>query len=260
MAKKMKNAPVYYALAQIRFNPLAALDTYVPAIQEKLRKAGYPDYQPQQATTFVVSGQQVVKPNVATRYLFSNAKKSSGYWLDTAAMSFQTTDYDTFDPFLESLLEGLDIVHSEVGLSYSDRVGIRFLDAICPLAGETMSQYLRPYVLGLSDQLPDRELVHSLSETRTRLGKTVLVGRAMILQQEGEGVGFPDDLQPITLTPIGKFLKVTRPYAVIDTDSWIEDRQDFDLKTLDTTCRMLHENMWRSFEQMVTPHALKVWD
>ena len=78
---------------------------------------------------------------------------------------YQTTNYDTFYPFVVKLLEGLRLLHSAAGLNYSDRVGIRYLDAIVPRAGETISDYLRPYVLGLSDRLPDRTLVHSISET-----------------------------------------------------------------------------------------------
>jgi uncharacterized protein (TIGR04255 family) len=259
MGKKMKNAPVYYALAQVRFNPLAAMETYVPAIQEKLRK-GYPDFQPQQVATLVFSGQQIAKPSVVTRYLFLNTRKTSGFMLEQGAISFQTTDYDTFDPFLATLLEGLEILHTEAVLSYSERVGVRFLDAVCPSAGETISQYLQPYILGLSDRLSGRELVHSLSETRTRLDKSVLVGRTVILRQENAGAAFPDDLRPVPINLIDKFSKVKGEYAVIDTDSWMEDRQDFDLKALDSTCRVLHDSMWRSFELMVTPHALKIWD
>jgi uncharacterized protein (TIGR04255 family) len=260
MGKKMKNAPVYYALAQVRFNPLAALETYIPAIQEKLRKAGYPDFQPNQIATLVFGAQQIAKPSVVVRYLFLNAQKTAGFILDTGSIAFQTTDYDTFDPFLAILLEGLEVVHSEAGLSYSERIGIRFLDAVCPMSGETLSQYLQPYVLGLSEQLSGRDLVHSLSETRTQSGKTVLVGRAVILRQEKEGAAFPEDLQPASVKLIDKFTKVKDQYAIIDTDSWMEDRQNFDLKALETTCRALHSNMWRSFELMVTPHALKVWD
>jgi uncharacterized protein (TIGR04255 family) len=134
-------------------------------------------------------------------------------------------------------------------------------NAVCPLPEETVSQYLQPYILGLSDVLNDRQLVHSLTETRTSLEKTVLVGRAIIVRQEKkEGVVFPEDLQPVTLKLMDKFAKVTGTYAVIDTDSWMDDRQDFDLKTLNTACRSLHESMRRSFDLMVTPHALKIWN
>ena len=45
MGEKMSNAPVYYALAQVRFNPLAALEQYIPAIQDSLRREGFPDFE-----------------------------------------------------------------------------------------------------------------------------------------------------------------------------------------------------------------------
>ena len=54
MGKKMKNAPVYYALAAVRFNTLAFLDQYVPALQDQLRKAGYPDFDKAVITQFAI--------------------------------------------------------------------------------------------------------------------------------------------------------------------------------------------------------------
>ena len=259
MGNKMGHAPVYFALAQVKFNPLAALDSYVPAIQERLRKAGFPDFQQLQVASLVISGQQFAKPSVATRFLFLNAEKTSGFSLDQGGLAFQTADYDTFEPFLATLLQGLEIVHAEAGLNYSERVGIRFLDAVCPSGVESVSDYLQPHVLALSDRLPDRELEHSLSETRTRLGKSVLLSRAVIIRQTNSGVAFPDDLQPVSVRLAEKFAKVTGSYAVLDTDSWIEDRQSFNLPLLEQTCKSLHSNIWRSFELMVTPYALEVW-
>jgi uncharacterized protein (TIGR04255 family) len=260
MAKKMKNAPVYYALAQVRFNALAALETYVPAIQDSLRKVGYPDFQTIQMTSLMMAGSMAPKTTVLTRYLFLNSRKTSGFVLDQSWLSYQTTHYDTFDPFLAGFLEGLQVVHREAVLSYFERVGIRFLDAVLPVAGETVSQYLQPYVLGLSTLFPDRKLVHSISETRTAFEKTTLVGRAVIHTQKEGGAAFPEDLQPTPLRLIDKFSNISGEYAIMDTDSWIDDRQDFDVGNLEKTLNSLHTNMRRSFDLMVTPHALKVWD
>jgi uncharacterized protein (TIGR04255 family) len=260
MGKKMNNAPIYYALVQVRFNPLAALGTYIPAIQEALRKSGFPDFRPVQITQ-IVFGANEPKTAVAPRYLFLNLERTSGFTLDQSFMTYNTTDYDNVDPFLSVFLKGLEIVHAEVALSYSDRVGIRFLDAVCPRPGETVSQYLQPWVMGLAEHLSDRELVHSISETRTALGKTTLVGRAIIHKQEkSEGAGFPEDLQPVPFQLIDKFSKVKGTYAIIDTDSWLEDRETFDLGALERTIRLLHENTRLSFDLMITPHALKVWE
>jgi uncharacterized protein (TIGR04255 family) len=260
MGKKMKNAPVYYALAQVRFNTLAALETYIPAIQENLRKAGYPDFQTFQIAHLMITSGAAPKPAMATRYHFLNSRRTSGFILDQSWMTYQTTDYDTFEPFLAALSSGLETVHRHATLSYSERVGIRLLDAIIPQAGETVSQYLQSYILGLSDCLPDRQLVHSISETRTALDKTTLMGRAIIQSQKEGGAAFPEDLQPIHLQLVSKFSQISGQYAIIDTDSWIDDRQDFDVANLEKTLESLHNNMRRSFDLMVTPHALKVWD
>jgi uncharacterized protein (TIGR04255 family) len=45
MARKMTHAPVYFAIIQARFNPILALDSYAPQIQEHFRKHGFPDAQ-----------------------------------------------------------------------------------------------------------------------------------------------------------------------------------------------------------------------
>ena len=41
MSEKMSNAPVYYALAQAQFNPVAAMAKYVYEVQDLLRRDGY---------------------------------------------------------------------------------------------------------------------------------------------------------------------------------------------------------------------------
>ncbi len=44
MGQKMKNAPVYFTIAQVRHNPVLRLGAYAPDIQDRMRKAGYPDF------------------------------------------------------------------------------------------------------------------------------------------------------------------------------------------------------------------------
>lgn len=56
MSEMMSNAPVYYALVQAHFNPVAAMVKYVDQVQDRLRREGYPLFEPQQITHLVVSG------------------------------------------------------------------------------------------------------------------------------------------------------------------------------------------------------------
>lgn len=60
MGKKLSNAPVYYTVAQVQFNPVLDLDSYVPAIQAKMRDAHFPDFKKEvfQRLDFPVLGMQ----------------------------------------------------------------------------------------------------------------------------------------------------------------------------------------------------------
>ncbi|MBZ6755032.1 TIGR04255 family protein, partial [Klebsiella grimontii] len=40
--ERMSNAPVYYALIQVKFTPIAAMNKYVADIQDALRVEGFP--------------------------------------------------------------------------------------------------------------------------------------------------------------------------------------------------------------------------
>lgn len=265
MGRKLKNAPVYYVLAQVRFNTVALLDRYVPDLQDSLRKAGYPDFNKAVLATISMDlgggGAQVVPALEShARYQFLNASRTSGFLLDQSSLSFQTTDYDVFEPFSEALLSGIEILHKNVELSFSERLGLRYFDAVCPREGETLSQYLIPSMLSLSDQIGDRNLIHASSETKTQKGKVFLLGRVTILNQPTVGVAFPQELQPIALQVTEKFRGISGLYGIIDTDSWIEGREKFDLGEIKKSLISLRDEVRFSFGQMATPHALNVWN
>src|SRR6266404_6952565 len=118
----MNNAPVYFTIGQVQHNPLLTLDSYVPAIQENMRKSGYPDFSKGLQLGFNLTanvaqdggGQQPPAVHLE-RYLFLNAEKTSGFALLANSFSFQTTDYGTFEEFLAEFLRGLEIVQQAVG-------------------------------------------------------------------------------------------------------------------------------------------------
>jgi uncharacterized protein (TIGR04255 family) len=265
MGKKMNRAPIYYALAQVRFSAVLALDQYLPAIQEKMRKVGFPDFEKTMIATLnfalnpTAPGAAMPAIQQSARNHFLNDKRTSGFLLDQDSLTYVTTDYDTFEPLLSTFSQGLRMVHSATELSYSERVGLRYLNVVCPRSGEQVSHYLAPSVLGLFDKLSPWETVHSFSETRTRHGKAHMVSRSIIQNQLVEGPpAFPQDLSPIPVQ-FGRPIKVSGEYAMLDIDSWQEDREKFDLVGLEKVCTSLHDELRRSFELMVTPHAIEVW-
>jgi uncharacterized protein (TIGR04255 family) len=259
----MTHAPVYFAIVQARFNPILALDVYAPQIQERFRRHGFPDVQRGVLTTLnlnLAAPAEGSAPQVpvaqTTRYMFYNINRTSGFILDQGALSFQTTEYDVFDTFSGEFRQGLQAVHDAVELSYTDRVGFRYLDAVFPKENETLADYLNSSVLGLTEVFA-ATVVHSFSETNLRSGNVNVVARVII--QDGE-VGFPPDLLPNILSVADRFRSLRGRHAILDTDGCFEQREAFSLDRIAGHLSAIHDEISKAFHATVTPSALKVWE
>lgn len=263
MGSKMKNAPIYFAIAQVRFNPILSLETYLPEIQEKFRKAGYPGFKKTFSMAFNLAPisegdatpEQIPSVQKASRYVFSNLNESAGFILEQNALSFQTTDYDTYNTFSNDLFQGLEFLHQTVNLSFSERVGIRFLDVVKPLDSESISQYLIPEVLGLYGRL-EGDTINSFSESMNRIKIGSLISR-IILQDAP--LGFPPDLQPIGIQIAPRFAKINGAHAVIDTDAFYDTREAFKLNEIKNHLGILHDEITKIFRTVATEYALNTW-
>lgn len=263
MGQKMKNAPIYYSIVQVRFNAVLSIERHVPQIQDKLRRAGFPDYERVQLGAVIpgISIEAAPALQQTVRHDFRSLDRSAGVMLEHNTLSFHTTKYETVEPFVESFLRALKTVDDEVGhLSYWERLGMRTLDAICPAPGESMADYLRLAVLGVSSSFPDRTLLHSISETRTQSNGSTLMSRAVIMHHENEApAAFPPELATVNLVQAQKFQRIRGCYAVVDSDCWLDTREEFSFETIKEKLGFLHTELRRSFDATVTPEALKRW-
>lgn len=263
MARKLTHAPVYFAIMQARFNPILALDSYAPQIQERLRKHGFPDLQKGVLATLNLSlatpteGSAPQAPVAQTaRYIFCNMDRTAGLILDQNALSFQTTEYDVFEKFSGEFRQGLQAVHDAVDLSYTDRIGFRYLDAVFPKAKKSLGDYLNTSVLGLAEQF-QQTVVHSFSETSLRSADINVVARVII--QDGQ-VGFPPDLLPNILRVAERFQVLRGHHAILDTDGSFEGRESFSLDRICDHLRSIHDEIAKAFRATVTSNALKAWE
>lgn len=261
MGQKMGNAPVYFTVAQVRFNPVLNLETYLPSIQEAMRSAGFPDFRRGELQQIVMpfgsvgEGAQAA-PSVLkqSRFIFGNIEETASFVLEGNALAFQTTEYDIFETFSSVFLKGVGIVHDALRLSFFERIGLRFLDAVLPDANETVADYLFPEVLGLSQKLTG--LSHSFTETLTVNDSVHTVSRVVI--QNGK-VGLPQDLAMLAPKINGKFTSYEGVHAVLDTDSFYEIRRAFNLKDIETIVFDQKKSIKKSFDATVKDHALTVW-
>lgn len=263
MGERLANAPVFFSIVQARFNAILALDSYAPQIQEILRKQGFPDLRKSVLATFNLnmgSPSEASPPQVpvqqATRYTFCNMEQTAAFILDPGALSYQTTEYDIFSTFSAEFVKGLRAIHNAVDLSYTDRIGVRYLNAIFPKNGEKLSDYITNSLLGLVVRL-DGDVIHAFSETLIRIGDAKVLGRAII--QNGE-IGFPPDLQPLMLVLASRFRHLRGHHAILDMDSWFETREKFSLDTVQSRLSVVHSEAEKAFKAAVEEKALHAWE
>ena len=265
MSERMSNAPVYYALAQAHFNPVAAMSKYVDQIQDRLRREGYPLFEPQQVTHLVVPGPgqaQQAEPQITQvhQWLITRSDRTAGFILAPSAITYHTTHYDTHNEFIPELLRGLAAVHEAATLDHVSRLGLRYLDAVLPRAGESVEQYLVSGLHGVEFNATQRyRLTESVFGTDT--GPLVQSGTLVTrVHRMTAPLGFPPDMQPNGLMINPKFeVKEPRAHAVIDTDHFVEGRMPIDMDNLGKQLLSLHATIKSVFGATTTDHARDAW-
>lgn len=255
----MSNAPVYYAFAQARFNPIEAMSKYMGEIQDKLRRDGYPLFEPHHEMRLELRSSE---PHIDRdqRWLITRSDRTAGFILASTFIAYHTTHYDTRDAFLPELLRGLKAVHDVVTLDHVSRLGLRYLDAVLPQENERVEKYL---VRGLHGVEFDAKPIYRLTESvfNTDVGPLIQAGTLIArVHKRMAPLGFPPDLVPIGLKIKPQFeVREVREHAVIDTDHFAEGRMPLDLAKLKEQLLTLHAIIKSVFRAMTTDHARAVW-
>lgn len=265
MGIKLSNAPVYYTVVQVQFNPILNLESYLPAIQPKMRGAHFPDFRSEVFQRLVLpfagmeAGQIPTPPTLTPqpRYTFGDIGGRSNFVLESNTLAFQTTAYETFETFSAQFLQGLTTLHDAIQLDFIERIGLRYFDAVMPINhGESLRDYLIPEVLGMSGRLQGK-MQHTVSETLSLVGLSQLVTRVVI--RDGH-VSLPMELAQSAPTVDPRFTQMdSRQHAVIDNDASITQREIFDLAMIQERLTFLHEEIKTSFGDTVTDHARSIW-
>ena len=261
----MSNAPVYYALAQAHFNPVAAMAQYVDQIQDRLRREGYPLFEPQQFMQLVVPGPgqaQSQEPQIqqTVSWLMARSDRTAGFILGPSTITYHTTHYLTHNEFIPELLRGLEAVHRVVALDHVSRLGMRYLDVVLPRAGEATEQYLVGGLQGIDfNATRQHAMTESVFATDTRplVPKGTLVVRVYRMIAP---LGFPPDMLPTGLAIAPQFeIKEAREHAIIDTDHYVQGRMPVEMDKLSEQMLSLHATIKSVFDATTTDHARSAW-
>lgn len=263
----LARAPVYYALVQIRFEPIAAMAKYVEEIQDKLRKSGFPLFETEQSQAFnffsMPKGNLAAPPvgvpipmiNATTNWYFTNSEKNKGYILSNDFITFQVTNYQGHESFFKGLLEGFHLLNEIVQLGNITRLGMRYLDAIIPNSHESMSDYLSSSVLGIEF---GTDWLGGSWESAYKTEHGLLI--AKIYRAANAPVGTPIDLQIRSLQLPERFRANTHVrHAVMDIDHYSEGTLPADADVLGQSLDNLHGSVSECFQALATPHAFTRW-
>jgi uncharacterized protein (TIGR04255 family) len=258
MGTPLKHPPVYFTLAQVRFNPILKLAEYVPSIQEAFRQAGYPDFAAHDGFAIKIAMQNGLpkpEPQVVNRYSFGDREKTHNFALDSDSLTLHSTDYGRFESFAGKFEDGLERVHEAVRLDFVERIGLRYLDQIVPLGTDKLEQYLVPQALGVRDLIAGQPL-HSYCETLVQVSGAKLLSR--VFTQSGQ-LGFPPDIGQHGLQLQERFKAPPSLHAVLDTDGFVEQRIPYSISAVRNHLNDLHKIIGNTFEALATEHAFRKW-
>ena len=262
---KWRNAPVVYVIVQVRFSPVLSLKTYIPQIQEYFRRNGFPAFESQFNFQLAFSVPPPAEPEPATpaipvertlSYVFSNRDRSQSFVLEQNGLTFHVTDYLDFSWFLDLFLMQLERINEVISPDSSERIGLRYIDAVLPKSGSEVKEYLIPAVLGLSDQPVEGSLQHTYSETILLKGNTSTVSRVIV--RNGQ-IAFPPDMAALPVLINSRFTEYRGTHALVDTDSFQTIHSPMDVQKLRTTLHDLHGRVEEAFNAVTTDFARTDW-
>jgi uncharacterized protein (TIGR04255 family) len=262
---KWKNAPVVYVIVQVRFSPVLSLKTYVPQIQEHFRRNGFPAFESRFNFQLAFTVPPAAEPEPAApdipvertlSYVFSNRDRSQSFVLEQNGLTFHVTDYLDFRWFLDLFLTQLENINEVICPDSSERIGLRYIDAVLPKPGSEVKEYLIPAVLGLAEQPVEGSLQHTYSETILLNGDTSTVSR--IIVRNGQ-ITFPPDMAalPVLINP--RFTEYKNTHALIDTDAFQTIHSPMDVQKLRVTLHHLHDSVEKTFDAVTTDFARADW-
>jgi len=242
---------------------------YVPEIQDRVRRQGFPRFLQSKIQQVRISALPVglslppSPPNFdvieVDRWEFQNADRTMGIVVVKDSVALHMSRYTSFEQFCALFEQGLNVVHEVASLALIERVGLRYVDLIVPGEDEGFEQFFGERLLG-----PEKELLEvedSLYGMDFR-GRTTTGTLTVKVAQNDAGMMLPPDLSPSTLSHDLPALKPKQKIALLDIDHSIEfaeKAKEFSTETVSDLLWRLHHNTDLAFRHSVKPEALEKW-
>ncbi len=246
-----------YAVAQIDFSPIENMEAKIPAIQDILRNADYPNYEVQDIQNFSIYPGRV-RVEGTRRWVFANKKQEGSIILTKGSIVFCVSDYDTFPIFLEHIIELTKSIDTTIEFHKGTipRIALRYIDLLRGLDEVSAKDYLRKSFIS-SDSLSaaDSKMLQFMTEVDLGNNSTARI----ILFSSKTMKEFPPQIVPIGLKTIPN--QLDESMLILDT-SYTHERvgDDYDLEEIRGDFIALHSTSSEMFkDKLVTKKALTTW-
>lgn len=253
---RLEQAPLVYALCEIRFPAVLKMAEFVPDIQERLRRQ-YENFDRDILRGFQFSSAApAVTLDEQIRWRFEARDRRSGYLLGINSLAFHTTTYVDFEHFIPEVMRGIEAVAGVAQITRIQRIGLRYVDLITGSTEAPVERFVVPQLLGFDAGLEGVE--HEVSQQLVRV-KTAL-GRLVFKISRGRHANpLPGDLLPLTLAP-ARVPDSSGVSIFFDTDHYADDLDiPSESGAVEDLVRRLKLPIARAFKNAITPFAVSQW-
>jgi uncharacterized protein (TIGR04255 family) len=253
---RLSHSPLVLVLCQVRLAAIRDMASYVPKIQDRLRREGFPVDLSREIQEVTLQPEGPVQAGRRLHWEFRTLDEQWSIIVSEQAVVLQTSAYTDFDEFLRYLTLAMGAVDELVGDLVVERVGLRYVDLVRPREGESWQDYVKPGLHGLQSELfsPERAVLFTQLVADTGPDQRMIARVA----QNRDGLVLPPDLMahhPVLRASGGAQELLT----LIDLDHYREQRRPFRMGELVDVGWDLHDGLDRLFRDLVTEHALEVW-
>jgi uncharacterized protein (TIGR04255 family) len=252
---RLEKSPLAYVLCQVRMSAVMAIDRYVPEIQERLRKNGFPRFRKGFTQELTISPTAGPTATVSDRFDFLDKEEAWGVVLGTDFVTLHTSRYVHFENFDARLRDVLDTISAIAAPELAERVGIRYVNVIKPDAPTGISEYLEQGLLGYDGSRIGLKNWFSRSDF---LGVSDFGNLIIRVSQRNDGQFLPPDLAPSGLTHSVQ-INAGEIVSLLDLDHAAVSPLTFDGDEISELVGHLHDVVNNAFLNAVTPAALEHW-
>ena len=229
------------------------MESCIPEIQERLRKAGYPRFERLELQAVRLEAGASPRMHTETRWLFINRDRTGLVSINTNSIVLERSEYTSFDDFAYELANVLGHIQVVIDVELIDRLGFRRVNLLEEHSALSVADSMSPGLLGI-----DAREFSTAGEHKYAYSASTDIGRLIVRTSYPAPEGsLPDDLSSSQLI-------VRRPSeaassATVDIDHFMVESADFSVEGIIDSFWQLHDASDRAFRCAVTEQALMTW-